>query len=425
MASPAGQVLPHARRPVPRFLVVLSGLLLLVVAFWLLMTSSRPLVPATPRPGIPEAAAARDLLEQLRRARGVDDRWAELRIPAADVPRVAAIGGHAAGLARTRALVEDDILIAEVSLPAGAGRWLNLRAATRGSADGVPPVRGAAGPLTVPPAMMRGLADAARLLGRPLGFRLPPYEEMVRSVTIEPSGVTALVRLPSDTGAVGTFASARTAPVSADEVLAIYCRLAAEQTMRPEPLLEGQVARLFARPAAGDMVESNRAALVALAMLTVSPRVGELAGVSAEAVAACAVPPGALRLAGRADLAKHWTLSAALAATLGEALSTDLGQWKELSDSIAGGSGFSFVDIVANRSGLAWAREATDPRRAEATRRELASVTGAQLFPLELLAKEEGLRAADFERRYGTVESPEYQAVVERIDRHLARARAG
>lgn len=411
----------QARRRLPRRAAIPLVLAVVVLLVWLALTSSRPAVPEAPAPGIPEAAAARDFLDGLRAARRAEAGWAEVVVPAADVPRLAAIGGHAAGLPRIEAAAEEGILLVRASLPAGLGRWLDVRLATRGAEAGVPDVRAALGPLRLPPPVVRFGADVARHLLRPLGLRLPPFEAMIGGLRIDQQAVRARIRLPGGTGAVGTLASARTAPLSAGAVRAIYCRLASAQAARPAEALEVQVRRAFEGPVT-QPVEANRAAFVALAMLAVSPRVGELAGLSPHAVADCAPPAAPLRLAGRADLAKHWALSAALAATLGEPLSLDLGQWKELADS-DGGTGFSFVDIAANRSGLAWARRATEPATAAAARAELAAINRAQLFPIELLAEAEGLSAAEFDRRYGALGSAEYRAVVERVDRRLARAR--
>jgi hypothetical protein len=426
MARPAAEVLPRARRRVPRGLVLLAALGAAVLGTWLALTSRAPAVPPTPAAGIPEAAAARAALEQIRQPGGRAGAWIELRLTPREVEGLAVIGGRALGLARVEAAVEEDVLLAAASLPAGGGRWLNLRAATRGSAAGVPPVRAAIGPVRLGPGATRLLADAARALARPLGLRVPPYEAMIDGLAVSPEGVVARVRLPSGTGAVGSFAAARSAPVDGAAVVALSCTLARAveaEALADLPLL---VRRAFAEPMPGlSAVEANRVAFLAVGVVAGSARLLDLAGREAADLADCMPQELPVSLAGRRDLARHWSLSAALGATLGNALSDDLGQWKELSDSTPGRSGFSFVDIAANRSGLAWAARATSPAEANAARRALAEVTREQLFPLELLAAQEGLAAADFERRYGSVESPEYRAVVARIDRALARARQG
>jgi hypothetical protein len=148
-------------------------------------------------------------------------------------------------------------------------------------------------------------------------------------------------------------------------------------------------------------------------------RAFSLAPQTMELARACARPSEEIRLAGRADLAKHWALSAALAVTLGPDAAGALGEWKELDDSLPEGSGFSLVDLAADRSGLHTARRATDPATAAAAAQQLAQATEQQLFPLSLLAAREGLSERQFLTRYGTIASHDYQAEVAAIDRAL------
>ncbi len=426
MATPAESRVRTHRRRLPRPLAALLVGAGVPLAAWLALTSARPAVPPVPPAGIPEAAAARSALEQLRQPGARSGAWVELRFSPGEVEGLAIIGAQALGIARAEASVEEDVLRAAASLPAGFGRWLNLRAATRGSADGVPPVRAAIGPVQLAPPLTRGAAELLRPFLRVAGLRVPPFEEMITSLAIGPEGVVARVRLPRETGAVGTFAAARSAPVDPEALVALSCALAKDAAADGVADLAELVRRAFAAPAPGlSAVEANRVALVALGVVAGASRLLELAGGQEADMLGCMPETLPVTLAGRRDLARHWTLSAALGASFGQSLSADLGQWKELSDSVGGRSGFSFVDIAANRSGLAWAARATDPAEADAARRELATVLPEQLFPLALLAAEEGLTAADFERRYGSTLSPEYQAVVARIDRALARGRAG
>lgn len=401
------------------------AILLMLAAPVLIVTSSRPLVPPAATPDARDAVAGRQMLSDVRSRARNGDGWATVLLDDRDLAGLSGLAARASGVRRMRAGIEGGTAWAEASVPLPLGRWANVRVWTDGGADGFPAIRARVGVVELPPTLVRPLVSLSPAVLRLGGVKVPAPTEMLRNVQVAGHVLKAEVRLPRQTGVVGAFASARTAPVSEEEVRDIYCHLAIEHSRNPGVPLEEQVRRAFAMPPQGDIVESNRAAFIALAMLAVSPRVGDLVGLPAAEVRACPQPRLALRLADRRDLAKHWSLSAALAGTVGQSLSQDLGEWKELSDSIAGGSGFSFVDIAANRSGLAWAERAVNPQLAAAARAELQSISREALFPLELLAKEEGLSAEDFERRYGNIDSPEYRAVVERIDRHLARARAG
>jgi hypothetical protein len=128
-------------------------------------------------------------------------------------------------------------------------------------------------------------------------------------------------------------------------------------------------------------------------------------------------------LRGRTDLAKHWGLSAALAATLGERVAANLGEWKELHDSLPEGSGFSFVDLAADRSGLHVARKALDARSAGSTARFLTSVTEEALLPSVLVRAPEGLSGEEFERVFGSLDHGRYRAAIAWIDQRLGLPR--
>jgi uncharacterized protein YfiM (DUF2279 family) len=413
---------PAGRRRLWAWLLVAA---LLLVTPVLLFTSSAPRVLPAETPDARDAAVGRQVLTEVRGGAKTGDGWATVLLDDRDLAGLSGLAARASGIRRMQAGIDGGTAWGEASVPLPLDRWANVRAWTAGSPEGFPPIHARIGVVELPPVLVRPLLSIGPTVLRLGGISIPPPASMLRDVQVEGHVLKARVRLPRQTGVVGAFAAARTAPVSAAEVRDIYCWLAAEHHRRTDTALEEQVRRAFALRPQGDIVEANRAALIAIAMLAVSPRVGDLAGLPADAVADCPRPSLDLRLAGRRDLAKHWALSAALAAAFGQSLSRDLGEWKELSDSFAGGSGFSFVDIAANRSGIAWAERAIAPASAATTRGALTSISREALFPLELLAKEEGLSADDFERRYGNIDSPEYGAVVQRIDRHLARGRAG
>ena len=86
-----------------------------------------------------------------------------------------------------------------------------------------------------------------------------------------------------------------------------------------------------------------------------------------------------------------------------------------------GGSGFSFTDIAADRVGTRFGElAASDDRAADLQRRLAAGLGEADLMP-PARDLPEHMNAAEFERRFGGVDSPAYldmMAVIEaRIDR--------
>lgn len=127
--------------------------------------------------------------------------------------------------------------------------------------------------------------------------------------------------------------------------------------------------------------------------------------------------PRTLTLRGREDLAQHFTISAALAAWSGEPLANAIGLDKELADA-QGGSGFSFVDLAADRSGTRLGELArNNPER-------LAAAVAAGLSDKALLPAIDGLpenmQDAEFQRRFGGVGAPAYKAMADEIERRIS-----
>ena len=137
----------------------------------------------------------------------------------------------------------------------------------------------------------------------------------------------------------------------------------------------------------------------------------------------CPRPSERFLLHGREDLAKHWAFSAALASVLGEDTAANLGEWKELDDSLPDGSGFSFVDIAADRAGLRTALRAIDPATASETRGGLGRATDEGLLPTALLRAPEVLSDTSFVDRFGSLDRETYRRAIATIDRMLARER--
>jgi hypothetical protein len=168
------------------------------------------------------------------------------------------------------------------------------------------------------------------------------------------------------------------------------------------------------RSAQGDPVSENRAALTALAERALGTRLVTVQGVSG------ARPGGGLRLAGRADFAQHFALSAFLAATGGEGFSDLAGLYKELRDAREG-SGFSFNDLAADRAGSrlgeASTRSAAEARRIQAA---LAGAKEAGAFFPRVDDLPEFMGQSEFERRFGGVDAPAYKAMAERIEKRIA-----
>ncbi|TXH93756.1 MAG: hypothetical protein E6Q75_14850 [Rheinheimera sp.] len=126
-------------------------------------------------------------------------------------------------------------------------------------------------------------------------------------------------------------------------------------------------------------------------------------------------------LARRPDLQQHFIYSATIHVLGNQRLSSAVGEAKELLDSLKGGSGFSFVDLLADRAGIRFARLAVaTPESARALQQFFAAAerTEPELFPSKSRLPE-GLPQEMFEQQYQSIDSAVYQQMVAEIDRRL------
>jgi hypothetical protein len=133
-----------------------------------------------------------------------------------------------------------------------------------------------------------------------------------------------------------------------------------------------------------------------------------------------AAAPRRVTARGRHDHARHFLVSAAMAATVGSPLADAVAVYKELLDGRAG-SGFSFPDVAANRAGQRFGRLAAESAVSAAAlaARLRAPLTDADIMPATT-GLPEGLSDQEFSRRYGAVGSVNYNRVIDDIDRRLS-----
>jgi uncharacterized protein YfiM (DUF2279 family) len=417
MASTPGK--PRSRKLLLR---LVSGLVLTFAALCLLLLGSEPAVPSPGRSTARSIEAARDALRQINQAQRAGASGAPVRLDNDMLRGLAALGNDVASFGRADAAVTGDVLIVRVSIPVPGRFWLNASATIRGKHEGFPAIKLKAGRLSLPLAAGKPAAELARRLLRAKGIDIAPLDVLVRRFGVADHQVRAELSLPARTGLVDDAIRVSGSEVDGAGVARIYCWIAASQEIEPSTELAVLVRRVFANAPIQDAQAFNRAALVALSFYVVGDEAWRLAPSANREANPCARTSESILLAGRADLAKHWAFSAALRAVLGERSATTLGEWKELSDSLPDGSGFSFVDLAADRSGIRVAAAAVDARLAHRIARKLAGVTDAELLPASLLRVREGLSDAEFVSRYGAIEGGRYQVLVREIDAELGRA---
>jgi hypothetical protein len=405
-----------------RLLSTLFALVLLMAlaaaAMIVTVPDPNPRVTASPPPTAAERRWADGLLSRglTRGLNQGDSRSIELSARQLDVlahllvPRLARELGAAdrAGDALARVQLGDGRADIAMALPMGwkRGGWLNLELGLV-EKDGAPRLdRFQVGGLPIPPALAR------RMAGRALGAAIDA--DLLQQVRLTPTQAQIIYGWRRD-----ALSAAGRAMLDTDDrrrLLGAQVRLAdtlAELPHRGAIDLAGLLAALIASAPRGEDAEpvaDNRAAILALA-----------AYLSGEPLPAggAAPSPARLRLHGRRDLAQHFIASAAIASQGGSALSDLVGLAKELRDS-DGGSGFSFVDLTADRAGVRFAEIATadaDMARLVQTLAR-AGLTETDLMPA-IDGLPEGLSRGEFRRRFGSRDSASYRDMTRHIESRI------
>jgi len=188
-------------------------------------------------------------------------------------------------------------------------------------------------------------------------------------------------------------------PVPMTEMLAPLLQLAAE------------------RSDASTAVEETRAAILMAALASVGKQADILIP---DAKTWPQLTRRTVVLDGRDDFAKHFLVSAAIAAYAGTVVADAVGLYKEVEDS-RGGSGFSFNDIAADRAGTRFGELAT---ASEASARALQTRVAAGLTDRDVIPETrdlpEFLPEAEFQRRFGGIGAPAYREMMDDIERRVA-----
>ncbi|MCU0970252.1 MAG: hypothetical protein MUF57_00315 [Gammaproteobacteria bacterium] len=281
----------------------------------------------------------------------------------------------------------EEVRVGAVRLPVWAARWLGRELAERALADGQ--IDG----------IVRSLESLSVGDGRiTLAYRWSP--EAVRAVSarwvateVDPAALAAYRER------VAALAGGRRRGQGAlPAILAPLLALAQERSAQADPVAE------------------HRALLLVLGGWASGRGAGALLPGTAQDRS---LPAFGLTLHGRRDLAQHFLVSAALAAEGDGALADAVGLWKEVSDAEKR-SGFSFVDLAADRAGARFGEVAVaSPESARRVQRLLrAGSSDGDLMP-PAADLPENLSADEFARRFGKVGSPAFEALRQEIERRI------
>ncbi len=171
----------------------------------------------------------------------------------------------------------------------------------------------------------------------------------------------------------------------------------------------------------GDAAIENQAAILALAIYFGDDRMSKLAGDSnGKYFSGSKFGSHNVTIKGRHDLVQHYLTSAGLQLAAGVGIANAIGEFKEIADTLRGGSGFSFSDIAGDHAGVRLAEKAANSKNARRIQAALARVKSeADFFP-DITGLPDNMTQAEFERRYGDVENPRYLELLADIERRIA-----
>ena len=176
-----------------------------------------------------------------------------------------------------------------------------------------------------------------------------------------------------------------------------------------------------------DPIMPNQAAILALGVILGDDNVAWVGGreLSDERKRDRVALRNRMRIRDRNDLSRHFWVSASLAVLSDPDRAWTVGITKEMADSTPGGSGFSFVDMAANKTGIRFAVVATrDAQSARALQKRIArGVEVDDLFP-RIDELPEGITAEDFQTKFGGLGGTETQRLFQLIDERIAALEA-
>ncbi len=168
--------------------------------------------------------------------------------------------------------------------------------------------------------------------------------------------------------------------------------------------------------------EESKAALLALAIYAGDWRFERLIGeVRTSEMKSKKYKSIVTLLGGRKDLRLHFVISSGLKIVSESGITHSIGEFKELLDTRRGGSGFSFVDLAADRAGARLADILTGHKRdARKLQSMLAGNTNETMFFPKVNDLPEDLTQFEFESKYINVGDEKYNSVVNKIDERIS-----
>ena len=420
-----------------RLLLYLLSLIAVTLAgLFAVLTESGPDLPAMAAPSAEDVRGVRQAVQEIR---AVSDGRAATPEVAMDVETLGGLirlGARFLPGLRAEARIENGAVRGRAALPVpgfGGDRWINLAATVPPFEGRIAPAAVSVGPVALPPgpSLALGRRAADILLGNGAGDTILGS---ARAMRIE--GERLIFTLGPGAGARGAvldgvFAALRGASMPAPERIdAVHDRIVAamaagalptEGSLLPHLRFALELAEAEAATDA-DIPDAYTAAIFGLAKACGAAEfrliVGRLAGADSAAPGRGPAGCDAVTLAGREDTRKHFLIAAAIKAASNRGFAIAIGEFKELHDTISGSGGFDFTDIAANNSGIR-----LSDRMMAAPLADWPALRARIVTEADVLADFAGVPGrigeAEFAARYGSIDSPAYLEMLERIERRI------
>lgn len=312
-----------------------------------------------------------------------------------------------------RAIVE-----ATVTLPANPfGRFINVKLEIK-QTQKLPLIeRLQLGNLPIPAVLANNVVNYLLANSQTL-FDWQEFNKTVRHIRFEPRQLVITYQWRTDLPA--RLSGILLSPQELSQI-EFYQRRLAELTQKSRPpinltdLMQPLFSEAKERSQNGEAVKENRAVILVLAFYANQKNLSKLISQSKT----WSRPNWrSVKLQNREDLTKHYLVSALLAAYAGTPLADAVGLYKEIEDS-KGGSGFSFIDIAADRAGTLMGELAVaGEQQARQVQSLLATGAESDIMP-KTSDLPEFIPEAEFMRRFGGTQGKAYQQMMDEIERRI------
>lgn len=186
------------------------------------------------------------------------------------------------------------------------------------------------------------------------------------------------------------------------------------------PLSDGLALAMARATSPEQAATENRAALLAMAIFFGTERFNTLINaIDNNTLKQCKFNAPRTTLAGRNDLALHFIYSAAIKILTDTQTSFAVGELKEMLDSLQGGSGFSFIDLTADQTGIRFAELAITPQSARQLQQIAAELRDERRFFPNIKGLPESIPQWVFEQQYGGTGGDYYIQQFDEINKRI------